>query len=49
MGKLNHDLEYLLWYETHRERWVATPMARNGPMILDADYSEAVTLYFVEE
>lgn len=49
MRKLNRDLEYLLWFEPHRERWVATPIVRHGPMILDSEYTDAVPLYFVED
>lgn len=49
MAKLDRELEYLLWYESHRERWIATPVVRNGPMLIDTEYGDAVPLYFIEE
>lgn len=49
MTKLDRDLEYLLWFERHRDRWVAVPLARNGPLIIESEYGDAVPLYFVDE
>jgi hypothetical protein len=44
MRRLNRFLEYLLWYEEHRERWVAVPIVREGDLLLDTDYGESVML-----
>jgi hypothetical protein len=41
---LDHNLEYLLWYESQRQRWVAVPVIREGNLILDADYAEVIGL-----
>lgn len=49
MTKLDRDLEYLLWFERHRDRWVAVPLARHGPLIIESEYGDAVPLYFTEE
>jgi hypothetical protein len=44
MRRLNRFLEYLLWYEDHRQRWVAVPIAREGDLVLEADYGDVVLL-----
>jgi hypothetical protein len=43
MRRLDRSREYLLWYETHRERWVAVPMRREG-VLFDTDYALLVVL-----
>jgi hypothetical protein len=43
MRRLDRSREYLLWYERHRERWVAVPIAREGAFI-ETDYASVVVL-----
>lgn len=46
MSYLNPVLEYLLWFEEYQARWIATPIVREGDLILDIGYGEAVPLRF---
>jgi hypothetical protein len=41
--RLDRAREYLLWYETHRRRWVAVPTTREG-MLFDVEYALLVVL-----
>ena len=44
MCPLDHTLEYLFWYESHRRRWIAVPVIREGNLILETDYDKVVSL-----
>lgn len=46
MRHLDRAREYLMWYETHRERWVAVPVNREGGVIIDSEYDLVVVLDF---
>lgn len=49
MNTLDRNQEYLLWFEWHRDRWIALPIDRHGPLIATGEYVDAVPLYFVDD
>lgn len=44
-SQLQPEREYLLWWENHRDRWVAAPVVRAGGILADIDYHRAVTVH----
>ncbi len=42
MGCLDQSREYLLWWESHRDRWVAVPVIREGGVIVESEYDDRV-------
>jgi hypothetical protein len=44
MRHLDRAREYLMWYEAHRDRWVAVPVSREGGVIMDSEYDLVVVL-----
>lgn len=42
---LQPDREYLLWWETHRNRWVAAPIVRVRDVLRDVDFPAAITVH----
>lgn len=44
MSLLDRSSEYLVWYEHHRDRWIAAPIERFGDIIIECDYTDRVVL-----
>lgn len=41
--------EYLLWWETHKDRWVAAPVVRSGAILTEVDYMAAVSVHLASD